>query len=277
MFLRSFFSRLLEISRLIRYWQWQDKIRPLTVSVLILLLFTGQFMPQLKNFLLFEIYLYLTFTGSYLLNAYMDYKDDLSVGKRVGYLFNREATKIVIVGLAIVCLLFPALFADIRILVLNFFMFLLAVLYSCPPVRLKERGIWGLIAASFTQRSPLLFFVFLIPQAVHLILYIFVWQLLLGILREISHLVNDYENDVKTKTTTLAVQIGLPKMEKIVYVLVQFILIYVALPAGYGIFTQQLQGVILTLLLFVFSHEAIYANFYVFGFLNRFDQINRKL
>ncbi len=255
--LKRNYSQILAFSRIIRYWQWQDKIQALTIAALMFLLLTDNLQLQIRNTFIFILYLYFPFSYGYLLNSLADKSIDEQVGKDFLGKNNRSIILSLLFVSGALTLLFPILFQNRSIMVFTMVMFLITSFYSLGPVRLKERGGFGLIIASFTQRSPFLFFLFLFPVHVRLVLYLFGWLLCLGFITETTHQLGDYYNDLKTGTGTYASKQGLPKTKMIIQVLRFILLIYVLIPSIIFFFTASLNYLLLFLLLFIFSHEAI--------------------
>ncbi len=95
--------------------------------------------------------------------------------------------------------------------------FLLSTFYSLPPIRLKERGRTGLLAAVTAQRFIPVLMVYSIFKAVE------IWFVILtgayvffrGLSSDLNHQLEDYTNDIQTETQTFAVKTGLFRGKKI--------------------------------------------------------------
>jgi len=87
--------------------------------------------------------------------------------------------------------------------------------YSAPPIRLKSRGFLGILSVVLIETIiPLLmvfnyFSVFTVSSFYFLAFYFF-----LNLSNIISHQIEDYSNDIRSKTKTFAVNFGIKKSEK---------------------------------------------------------------
>ncbi len=96
---------------------------------------------------------------------------------------------------------------------------LIATFYSLKPIRLKERGTWGIIFVVMAQRVLPLLIIFAVfdfnrwPDGVLLVLYI----LFRGLSSDVNHQLSDYRNDLETGTSTFAVQKGYHKVQSLFY------------------------------------------------------------
>jgi len=100
---------------------------------------------------------------------------------------------------------------------LGLLIYALAVIYSAPPIRLKERGIWGVVAdASLAHAVPVLFVIALVvgladektaisPLAVAIS---GLWALCIGLRGIILHQIWDHENDLRAGLSTFVVRVG---------------------------------------------------------------------
>ncbi len=96
---------------------------------------------------------------------------------------------------------------------------LITTFYSLKPIRLKERGTWGIIFVVMAQRILPLLIIFAVfdfnrwPDGVLLVLYI----LFRGLSSDVNHQLSDYRNDLKTGTSTFAVQKGYQNVQRLFY------------------------------------------------------------
>jgi 4-hydroxybenzoate polyprenyltransferase len=77
------------------------------------------------------------------------------------------------------------------------------------PIRLKERGVYGLVPPILGQRVlPFFMFAILISDNYGAMLYFIMYFLVLGLKAILEHQILDYENDLKLKVRTFATDIG---------------------------------------------------------------------
>ncbi len=115
--------------------------------------------------------------------------------------------------------LVPWLFIDfsIRCALLLAGIYTLLTVYSAPPIRLKERGLWGVIAdAAAVHAVPTLFVATVFSQlgnfsqseSVSLAIVATLWAFLVGIRGIVLHQIWDWENDLVAGVNTLVTKIG---------------------------------------------------------------------
>ncbi len=169
-----------------------------------------------NNFLLALLFFYLLSVSStsygYLINDFADQELDTAQGKP--NVFYGESFSFILFSFGAVLSLavFSAWFFHTQPLFLPLWLtwLLLATIYSVKPLRLKERGIIGLIDVVFAQRvlpTLLLFAAFRFREPLDVIL-ITVYILLRGIASDLNHQLEDYHADARTGTTTFAVTAG---------------------------------------------------------------------
>jgi hypothetical protein len=91
-----------------------------------------------------------------------------------------------------------------------------ATFYSLKPVRLKERGKWGLIIVVFAQRllpTLLVFSAFEYTDVLDIII-ISIYILVRGFSSDLNHQIADYELDFNTATKTFAVSTGIKRAKQ---------------------------------------------------------------
>ena len=147
----------------------------------------------------------------YLINDFFDKEKDQRVGKK-NFLVNISIPHQVglaifsILLLAIPWLFLPATYFSYLIICVEIFLFLL---YSCPPLRLKERGVWGIYADSLyahaipTVLAAYTFFLISSGALPYLgFLLLFVWQFLCGVRNILIHQIEDRQLDILSGTKT---------------------------------------------------------------------------
>jgi len=117
--IKQIFKRILAFLRLIRYFEWQDKIQTIVVSTLLLMVFSkGSFIP-LINIVIFILYLYPAFSYGYLINSYADRAPDMKVGKDEFVSFSKRFALGILVVSGYLSFALPLLFGSIPIILLT--------------------------------------------------------------------------------------------------------------------------------------------------------------
>ena len=239
---------------IIRYWNWQERIQSIMMATMLVLMNEYRVFVPWAQLIVFIAYLYCIYAYGYLLNVYADREADLKVQKTT---FTRESKSMIrnwLIVLGMITLLTPVYFQNVYILLLTFFGVTAATLYSMRPIRLKEKGLIGLLIAAICQRLPFLFIMYIIPAVnFKLIIYLFGWLLIISFLIEISHQLSDHSNDLKTKTNTFVVMVGVEKTKAIIFYNSLILGVYLFLP----VLENGFNGLFMTCLLFIFSHGAI--------------------
>jgi len=212
-----------------------------------------------KNILLLAVLLfYQTALLSYvfLLNSLTDKKIDCAVGKSFALeKFPNWFVYFVLVATGLVTIAIPLYFNPVAQYI-GIISFLLATFYSANPLRLKTKGVAGILVAGFSTSLPFLFFVSIIGENPLLGIFIFGVLFLRHLAGELLHQIEDYENDKKTETRTLAVRIGKDKTKKLTKAIITFYSAYVFLSLLFG-----LEGIVLLLVILLFSiHQIVWAH-----------------
>jgi 4-hydroxybenzoate polyprenyltransferase len=107
-------------------------------------------------------------------------------------------------------------FNKMSILLLMFQIFLFC-LYSLPPFRLKEKGLWGILTDSlYAHVNPALLAAYTFyllgyvsfHNFIQFVLFLCLWQFILGIRNIFFHQIKDYENDISSGTNTFVTTYG---------------------------------------------------------------------
>ncbi len=200
---------LYELAEIIRIREWVEKLQVTFAAALILLIFSPNPSSFFKFLIMLGIYQCFLLSYGYVINSCGDLKQDIRAGKLVKSYFFKHPLFFVMLGfLAGGTLGIPMTFA-IEVKVLGTLNFLLATFYSLNPLRFKERGMWGIIVASISQRPiPFLLFAILIPPNPKLTIILFGWLLLYSVLYMLAHQIHDYENDKNAGVSTWALKVG---------------------------------------------------------------------
>jgi 4-hydroxybenzoate polyprenyltransferase len=267
-------EKLKKAIKLVRVYEWVEKLQVSFAAAFILLIF----MPYPWQFLwaLIVLGLYMLFLGSYgyTLNSYCDREQDEKVGKHpeISYFSDRRIL-IILLALALFSLGIPLYFADIKIRIFGLVTFFLVTFYSAKPIRFKERGLWGISAATLTQRPlPFFLFAFLVPCDAKLAWFLFGWLCFIGVLMMVAHQIIDFDNDEKAKVYTWAVRVGKSVAKKWLKFAVVLMLVYILAPVFIFVLAKGLAlGLAISLVLLVFSSAAVT---YSFDALKYQTQIN---
>ena len=109
---------------------------------------------------------------------------------------------------------FPVDRVSVSLLIAQFFLF---IIYAVPPLRLKERGLPGIITdALYAHANPAILaaytFYLLTGEVYHLLLLflatLFFWQFFLGLRNILQHQILDIDNDRKAGAYTYAIKTG---------------------------------------------------------------------
>jgi 4-hydroxybenzoate polyprenyltransferase len=197
--------------KLIRAYEWIDKLQLNFIAAFILIIYLSHPEQYLIQILILGIYMIFLGSYGYVANSYGDMEQDAKVGKHPEALyFSEREIQAMLTFFAIPSLAIPLYFPDFRIRMLGIATFLLVTFYSLKPVRLKERGVFGIFTAALTQRAlPFMLFVFLIPLHDTMVAYfLFVWLSLIGIAIIMTHQFSDFENDANAGVNTWALTLG---------------------------------------------------------------------
>ncbi len=174
---------------------------------------------ELCKILLFLLISIFATSYGYLINDLADRKLDRLHGKPNTFEKDtaiKSASIVISFLIGTLLLSFPFL-SNIFFLVLILLWILLATIYSLPPLRLKEKGMSGLVAAAIAQRLLPIWLAF---AAFHYtapaVITIFsIYVLLRGLTSDLNHQLEDFANDVRTSTNTAVVTTSKSKIKSI--------------------------------------------------------------
>ena len=191
-------------------------------------LFAAWYHISFEEFIPLSILSLLTITGfagmGYLFNDLFDIEKDTIAGKR-NFLAGKSGLFILALFLlSSLFVLVPWLFLPKSWIsfVLIATQFVLFIVYSVPPVRLKERGVAGIIAdALYAHGVPSVLAAYTFALAAHYlfpltdILLLFAWQTISGIRNILLHLAEDIEADKKAGSKNFVAGLTPAKFEQI--------------------------------------------------------------
>jgi len=148
----------------------------------------------------------------HIVNSYSDRVIDHLAGKPniLAQLPDKIARELVfLVIMADLLITFLFYYDESAVLVLFYLAITIAALYSLPPIRLKERGILGLVAAAIAQRTLPVVIIFQALDAWGLsALLLCVLATLIGMRYIIIHQIKDEKADLRTQVQTVATTKG---------------------------------------------------------------------
>jgi 4-hydroxybenzoate polyprenyltransferase len=168
----------------------------------------------------------------YAFNDYIDYEDDKKKTKNKIYLYSFPNFRgIILIFIFLVLSVFPwfLLPFDRFSLLLIITEFLLFIIYALPPLRLKERGLAGVITdALYAQVIPCILATYTYSKIGEKtsfytsFIWIYIsWLIILGCRNIINHQIQDYHNDINTNTQTFVTKHGITKSKRwVLYLLI---------------------------------------------------------
>jgi 4-hydroxybenzoate polyprenyltransferase len=214
-------SLLFKIKQFIRWHDWAlDKLPILFLICFYLILKRDDF----KEIYIIEFFVFLLFSivstiYGYTINNFADLEIDIKQGK-VNLFSEISPLGRIVILLSILALAISSglFFADKPyFLFLWITQFLIATFYSLPPIRLKERGLIGLLIPFFAQLVlPILICFSIFGDIVSFSVIPFLaYGFFKGGAYDIGHQFHDHQHDKKTDTRTFAVEHGGNKVNKI--------------------------------------------------------------
>lgn len=206
------------IAELVRWDEWAHSKAPFVALAYLLLSLTHPLISSASVVFSLLIFTCLYLAFGYVFNDWIDRTADRQAGKTnfIGS-FSRPRATAILLGLMIAgpLSLGPLLLRpDVLWTVL--LGYLLAIGYSVPIIRLKERGIWGLLSASLAQRTfpvALLLVVATSFSPVMAALYL-ILVTIVGLRWMVTHQLADHSNDLRTQTKTFSTRAGYHNTER---------------------------------------------------------------
>lgn len=186
--------------------EWYDSKIPLAMAIgLYAFLYESQTLEK-RNLIMwyvaYFVFCVIYFAFNYLFNDYSDMEADLKAEKKkVIQNVNRRYTLMVLSVLPVIGTLelFIATGYNLATLIVSIVVYFLGMSYSAKGIRMKEKGIWGLVVSAFAQRNTpvLIIFSFLSMRLDHFICWMLI-SFVNGIRYILIHQYIDRENDKKT-------------------------------------------------------------------------------
>ncbi|OWY18233.1 hypothetical protein C7N43_27010 [Sphingobacteriales bacterium UPWRP_1] len=202
--------------RLSEAWNYKA---PILISVPYYFALIGSMKPEAVIFAIAASYL--TISGiagfGYFINDLTDARQDALAGKANGIAGLNPLQKVVILLIILLLALLPWMYLPLErtnapFLLLQFVLF---IIYSIPPFRLKERGLAGVLTdALYAHINPSLLaaltFISITGKPVwelrYYLLFLILWQLFLGIRNIVQHQITDKANDNQAQVQTFVAQ-----------------------------------------------------------------------
>lgn len=254
---KTFRDILSNLLKLIRAFEWIDKLQLNFIAALILIIYLPEPVQYFNQIVILGIYMIFLGSYGYVINSYADRESDAKVGKHPEALyFSKREIQVILTFFALPSIGIPLSLQDIRIQILGTATFLMVTFYSLKPIRFKERGVYGLIAAALTQRTlPFLLFVYLIPYHDPVVAYfLLAWLSLIGIAIIMTHQFSDLKTDRNSGVNTWAVESGKRLAKRWIKLILILILISVFVPI---IIFPLYEGLAISLIILAFSGYAI--------------------
>lgn len=219
---RSLADVLSAVCSMSRYQEWITSKIPLYVTCILLSIYQLVEQGLISNDIVFDAFLLLAqicllSSFGYAINSFSDKKSDKLANKPNEFNFHSNSFGVTFVVFNIVCIFASSFFITSSSYLYFLFLFLSIVSswsYSCLPLRLKERGIFGLITASLAQRFfPVMLINSTIGSWSVSLNLIAILSLLIGLRYISAHQIEDYENDLKSNTLTYTVTKGIKKIK----------------------------------------------------------------
>lgn len=215
--------RFLKFTRYSEWWEY--KIVPiLSVAYLTTLGIHQPFKAALPRIALLFAALIVGAIYVSVINDITDIKEDAIAGKRntMAKLSSLVQTAIVLLCLAFGGYIIFLLYPDVLSMIFGTLTYIVFTLYSVKPIRLKKRGIWGVLCdaagahllPSLVMATNLMFY---FGQKTNLVLAVAIgiWAFTYGLRGILWHQFSDRENDLKSGTTTFAVYADAAKFKRI--------------------------------------------------------------
>jgi 4-hydroxybenzoate polyprenyltransferase len=216
-------SFLETISKFVRWDEWN--ISKLSLIFLVFYYLTLITYPKdwhiIVIFFSLAGFLCLYASFGYVVNDYSDRTIDKAAGKKkIQFKIPSSKIKLLILALCLggITISFPLWQKNYVALSLIFAMYMIAMFYSIPPIRFKERKWLAPVIASLTQRTfPILLCFSIFKQfETDTILFVLL-SLIIGIRYILVHQIKDYNNDVATNVKTLVVDWGVIKGKRYLF------------------------------------------------------------
>lgn len=196
------------IIRLTRIKGWWDKLIHLIGTTFLLLIYTDPITIDMGGYMTYLAVVVCLLIGGYAINDAADFlPDKKTIIKSVPQ--QKHSLILAVIALSTSLIIIFTITKKPLPLLITAATILIGVEYSLPPIRFKERGIWGIIIGSATQRPAIfLIFIAIIWKWNWLSAVLMIWLFLGGVLGMLGHQIKDYQNDLKSRIQTFVVRHG---------------------------------------------------------------------
>ena len=196
--------------KIIRWYDWYDSKLPLffLAYYYLLIIYNKADLQSLILFLPLWIFFVSLASFGYMLNNYFDETADRIAGKEnlMIYLSNWQQLFILVTVLFISIISFTPFYKHRIAIIFLLLSYLSSILYSAPPLRLKEKGMWGVACVSLGQRVFPILIVFAIFEHFKFDTFIFIiLSFLVGVRWILVHQILDYDKDIQANVETFVV------------------------------------------------------------------------
>jgi 4-hydroxybenzoate polyprenyltransferase len=243
-------SKIVDVFRI---REFIGRLQTNAIVALMYLLILGISAEFILAYFIFIFYQSILVLYGYLLNSWCDSETDSVVRKNpVFHEFPKKSIAVTLWFFGIIAFAIPFFFNN-NVIVAGIAGFFFATAYSLKPIRLKERGFLGLIAAALPQSIlPFIFFVFL-TAVNEIAVFLSIWLLLKQLLEELLHQKYDFEFDKKSKTKSFAISVGYRNLNSLINLFFALFLMWAVVP----IFVFGGEGLFLSFMLAFFSVHLI--------------------
>lgn len=254
--------------RLLRWQDWKNvKIAFVLLSILYfqyITHFLGEGASFYINFSLLII-LSLSYYGFlFLTNDFFDIDQDIKSGKKKEVQhFDKPDLILIIIALLFFGSLSAALAwkqATLTSTLIFISCYFFAFFYSAPPIRFKERGLWGIVVGSLVLRPAclaLLFAGFQIGAFIFDLLLMLVWLEILGLRRIMNHQIEDYQRDIRGGVKTFTTRVGISTIQhlnKIVFLPLEILFLFLTLT----LMVFRIHQVVFTIFVYIIIHLIVF-------------------
>lgn len=248
---------LREIARISRWQRWAGSKLPMLLAAFVVAVLSNEVTLDVAVVgalqLAAHVLGYATF--GYVANSFADVREDVRSGKGsvfAGWSAERAAGVVGVAAVAgLVPLFLPPMGRNLALLS-GVISVVVAAAYSLRPIRLKERGVFGVLSSALAQRTlpTLTIMLYFGSLTVPLALFVLM-SLLVGVRFILVHQADDVISDQITGTRTFATRIGVHRTEELV---VRLILPLEAIAVGAWLLVARLETVAVLLLIYLVGH-----------------------
>lgn len=218
-------SKFDNLLSLIRWNEWQDVRIPFFFIVILYFQYVDRILGTgpsvyIKFFLLFLFSLcYYGFL--FLTNDFFDYDQDVLSAKK-----NAKRSKKLMRSIIIILFLGSISFLvmswnslSIYTIVISSVGYAFTFFYSAPPLRFKEKGIWGILVGALVLRPTCILIAlsgFSLTHGIIDIVIFFLWIEIFSVRTMLHHQIDDYHNDIKAGVQTFVTKKGVGTANKLI-------------------------------------------------------------